>query len=172
MTHPDRRGAKPRKVLIIGLGNPDRGDDGIGAAVARELLGRLPPDVTVKIRSGDMVSLIEDWDGYDTIVCIDAAAPSGVPGRLCRLDLNSTELPRNFTFTSSHALGLPEAIELARSLQLAPQQIIVYAVEGESFDSGAPLTPAVAAVARMVAEQIVADVRRLRCSPAEVACDA
>lgn len=172
MTRSDDRGARPGKVLVIGLGNPDRGDDGIGAVVAHELIGRLPPDVAVIARRGDLMSLVEDWNGFEAMVCVDATAPSGVPGRIRRLDLNSTELPRNLTFTSSHAFGLAEAIELARALQLAPRQIVVYAIEGGSFETGAPLTPAVAAAAREVADQMLADVIRLLHSTREVACDA
>lgn len=158
----DEHAAAPRKVLVVGLGNRDRGDDGIGAVVARQLIDRLPPDVAVIARRGDLVSLIDDWNGFEAIVCIDASAPLGAPGRVCRLDLNSTELPRHSPFTSIHAFGLPEAIELARALQLAPRQIIVYAIEGGSFDNGAPLTPAVAAAAHVIADRVLADIVRLR----------
>lgn len=152
----------PRKVLVIGLGNPDRGDDGIGLRVARELAGKVPANVAVIARRGDPLSLIEDWTGFDCVVCIDAAAPLGLPGRIHRIDLSSAELPRDVRFTSSHALGLAEAIELARTLRLAPQQIVVYAVEGGSFGSGAPLTPAVAAALAVVVDRVVAEVGRLR----------
>lgn len=49
--------AVPRNVLVVGLGNPDCGDDGIGALVALSLAGRLPADVPVVVRSGDMLAL-------------------------------------------------------------------------------------------------------------------
>jgi hydrogenase maturation protease len=147
---------------VVGLGNPDRGDDGIGALVARELAGKVPADVAVIARRGDLLSLIEDWAGFDAIVCIDAAAALGLPGRIHRIDLSSAALPRDLAFTSSHALGLAEAIELARSLQLAPRRIIVYAVEGGSFGRGASLTPAVAAALGVVVERVIAEVARLR----------
>jgi hydrogenase maturation protease len=81
-------------------------------------------------------------------------------------------LPKNISLTSSHAWGLAEAIELARTLELAPREIIVYAVEGGSFDDGAALTPAVAAAARVVADCIVAEVGRLQCDSIEDLPDA
>jgi len=158
MTAAGDQGVSPRKVLVIGLGNPDRGDDGFGAMVAHDLVGRVPTAVVVIARRGDMLSRIEDWVGFDVLVCIDAAAPFGVPGRIHRIDLNSDELPRSVRSISSHALGLAEVIELARTLQLAPRKVIVYAVEGGSFDSGGPLTPAVAAAVRVVADRVVAEV--------------
>jgi hydrogenase maturation protease len=73
-----------RKILVVGAGNPDRGDDGIGPVVARQLARRLPADVTVLTRSGDMLALVDDWAMFDAVFCIDAAAPIGVPGRVHR----------------------------------------------------------------------------------------
>lgn len=167
----DRRAAL-RKVLVVGLGNPDRGDDGIGATVAHDLAGRVPADVPVVTRRGDMLSLIDDWAGFDGLVCVDAAAPVGLPGRISRINVNAGELPGNGASTSSHALGLAAAIDLARTLQLAPRDIIVYAVEGGSFDDGAQLSPAVAAAAREVADRVLAEVDRLRHDSQDDAFDA
>jgi hydrogenase maturation protease len=152
------REALPGKVLVLCLGNPDRGDDGVGALVARNLRGRLPADVQVLARSGDMLSLIEDCAGFDALVCVDAAAPVTAPGRIHRFDLARDSLPRDLSFTS----GLAEAIELARALQRAPQTIIVYAVEGGCFDGGTAMTPAVATAAAVVADRVVAEIVRLR----------
>jgi hydrogenase maturation protease len=162
----------PRRVLVVGLGNPDRGDDGIGAIVAHRLAGRLPSDVAVVVRSGDMLSLIEDWAGFDALVCVDAAAPIGTPGRVHRIDLATTDLPQGISNTSSHGFGIADAIGLARSLHLALQDIIVYAVEGRCFDGGAPMTPEVMAAAGETAKCIVAEVSRLRQSFAEAASHA
>ncbi len=163
-----KRGVPPRKILVVGLGNLDRGDDGVGAIVADRLAGRLPPDVAVLARSSDMLSLIEDWAGVDALICVDAAAPTGTPGRIRRIDLAAEDLPRDISFTSSHALGFADAIGLARALQLAPQEVIVYAVEGRCFDGGAKLTPAVAGAAGEAADRIVAEVGRLRQSSTEI----
>jgi hydrogenase maturation protease len=157
----------PRRVLVIGLGNPDRGDDGIGVIVAQRLVGRLPSDVALAVRNGDMMSLIEDWAGFDALVCVDAAAPIGTPGRVHRIDLATSELPRDLSTTSSHGLGIADAIGLARSLHLAPRDIIVYAVEGCCFSADAPMTPEVVAAAGEAADCIAAEVSRLRQSFAE-----
>lgn len=145
------------KVLVTGIGNPDRGDDGVGAAVVRALAGRLPPRVRLQTRRGDLLSLIDDCAGVDHLICVDAAAPAGRPGHVHRFDLATQALPRDLSFMSSHALGLPEAIELARTLGLAPPEIVVYAVEGRGFDDGAPLSAEVAAAVPVLAEHIAAE---------------
>jgi len=159
-----------RKVLVLALGNADRGDDGIGALVAAKLVDRLPPDVTLLARAGDMLSLIEDWAGFDAAVCVDAAAPQHAAGRICRIDLASDELPHAPSAASSHAFGFAEAIALARTLGRAPRDIIVYAIEGLEFEPGAPLTYDVAAAADDAADQIIAEVQALRAPARTTGC--
>jgi hydrogenase maturation protease len=151
-----------RRIMVAGIGNPDRGDDAVGARVAADLAGRLPADVAVISRSGDLLSLIEDWAGLDALICIDAAAPSDSPGLIRRIDLAVDELPPDVAFSSSHAFGLPEAIALARTLDLAPAEIVVYAVEGACFDAGAAMTPEVEAAIAQTVGQVLAEVARLR----------
>ncbi len=157
MTSDDPGEARP-KILVAAIGNPDRGDDGVGPLVAQKLSGKLPAGAKLVVRAGDMMSLIEDWAGVDALICVDAAAERGAPGRVTRIDLAEEALPPDLSFTSSHAFGLAEAIELARVLDLAPRQIIVYAIEGVCFDTGAPFTPAVLSAATEVADRITEEV--------------
>ena len=160
------------KVLVVAIGNPDRADDGVGALVAAELAGRLPPDVALIMRSGDILSVMEDWAGFDAVVCIDAVAPMEGPGRIHRIDAGAGELPHGVSFASSHAFGLAEAIALAGALRSLPGTVIVYAVEGASFDGGAEMTPEVTAAAAEVADRVVAEVGRLRRHEDKVMSDA
>jgi hydrogenase maturation protease len=152
----------PPRVLVIGLGNPDRGDDGIGPLVANQLTGFLPPDVEVLAVNGNVLGLIERWTGFEAVICIDAAAPLTAPGRIHRVDLTTGELPKDLTSTSCHGLGLAEAIGLACALQQAPPHIVVYAIEGGSFAPGAPITVEVAAAASEVVGRVATEVERLR----------
>ncbi len=151
----------PPRILVAGLGNLDRGDDGLGADVVALLAGRMPQDVELLTRRGDMLALIEEWAGVDVCIAIDAAAPAGDPGRIFRFDLATDTLPADAAYMSSHAMGLPAVVALARALGRAPRDMIVYAVEGICFDDGAPLSRPVAQAARDVADRIVAEVERL-----------
>ncbi|MGO9359526.1 MAG: hydrogenase maturation protease [Xanthobacteraceae bacterium] len=160
------------KVLVVAVGNPDRADDGIGALVATKLAGQLPSDVALIARSGNMLSLIEDWAGFDAVVCIDAAAPMGVPGRIHRIDAGAGELPHDASLASSHAFGLAEVIALAAALRSLPAAVIVYAVEGASFDGGAAMTPEVTVAVAEAADRVVAEVGRLRRHEGKVASSA
>jgi hydrogenase maturation protease len=93
----------------------------------------------------------------------------GAPGRIHRIDLATDELPRDMSFASSHAFGLAVAIGLARMLERAPRDIVVYAIEGCCFDAGAALTPAVAAAAGDAADRIAAEACWLRQGAIDIA---
>lgn len=150
------------QVLVLCLGNADRGDDGIGPAVAARLEGQLPAGTELSVRAGDMLALIEDWKGYNALVCIDAAAPMTNPGTIHRMDLGEQELPRDMAFVSSHAFGLADVVALARTLGLAPPSIVVYAVEGASFEAGEPMTPQAVQAVGPAAELVAAEAARLQ----------
>jgi len=151
-------GTDQPSVLVVGIGNPDRGDDGFGPAVAQRLRGRVPSTVRILERSGDALALMEDWDGIPFVIVIDAMAPISEPGQVHRFDLADSPLPIGFAPSSSHALGVAETIELARSLGRLPQCLVAYLVEGEQFGTGAPLSLAVAEAVGDVAERIVSEV--------------
>lgn len=144
------------RVVVSALGHPDRGDDAVGGRVARALRRLLPEDVPLQVHRADALSLLDHWRDCEAVVCVDAVAPMGQPGRIHRLDLSRDSLPPGGASTSSHALGLAETVALARALHLAPRRIIVYAIEGRCFDAGAPLSPPVAAAvaARAVAREV------------------
>ncbi|WP_093906474.1 hydrogenase maturation protease [Streptomyces sp. cf386] len=137
------------RIAVIGVGNEFRRDDGVGWAVLARLRERagdrpLPEDTHLATCDGDPGRLIGLWEGARLAVVVDAAhAHPGTPGRVHRLELDAGLLAQPST-TSSHGLGLGEAVELARVLGLLPEHLVVYAVEGSESDMGTGLSPAVA----------------------------
>jgi hydrogenase maturation protease len=156
--------AAPRKILVACVGNRDRGDDGIGPLVARKLEGQLPGHVPLVVRHSDILALVEDFAGCDALICVDASAPMGMPGRIRRIDLANEELPRELLAASTHGFGLTDAIELARALDRAPGTIVIYAVEAACFDGGAAMTQAVAEAAGEAARLVAGEAGRLSSS--------
>jgi hydrogenase maturation protease len=148
-------------ILVAGIGNPDRGDDGVGPAVANRLHERVPPGVRVLERNGDVLALIEEWNGFFAVVVVDAAAPISRPGRVHRFDLTSRPLSVRLARSSTHGFGVAEAVELARKLDRLPRHLIAYLVEGKRFDIGASLSPGVAEAVDSVAERILAEFSRI-----------
>jgi hydrogenase maturation protease len=151
----------PPSVLVMGIGNPDRGDDGVGPAVVGRLRNRVPTGVSVLERGGDALALLDNWEGFSTVILVDAVAPISEPGRVHRLDLAQNPLPLNFAPCSTHAFGLAETVELARSLRKLPSSLGAYLVEGEQFETGAQLSPAIGKAVDEVAERILAEIAAL-----------
>jgi hydrogenase maturation protease len=151
----------PLKRIVIGIGNPDRGDDAAGRAVARRLRGLLPPSVAVREHNGEAAALLAMLDGAAVAVLIDACALGAPTGTVHRFDAAVAALPRAGFALSSHGIGAAEAIELARALGQLPPHCILYAIEGASFEQGAalsvPVSQAVAAVARRLRRELAGE---------------
>jgi hydrogenase maturation protease len=144
---------KPR--LIIGVGNDFRGDDGAGLLVAQLLQSEQLRGVTILQSSGEGSALIEAWQGYDTVIIVDAASSGAAPGAIHHIDLQEGNLPARLSSTfSSHAFGVVGAIELAYHLQRLPPRLVVYGIEGQDFALGQPMTAPVQAAAHHLAHRL------------------
>jgi len=131
---------------IIGVGNRYRSDDAIGPIIAERLGG-------IEL-TGDGAQLLELFKQSNEVIVIDAVQSGAPPGTIFRLDANETPLPREMFTSSTHAFGLPEAIELARTLEQLPRTLIVYGIEGENFTAGTSLSHEVSEAIKLVVTQI------------------
>ncbi len=142
-------------AVVIGTGNPFRGDDGAGPAVARALRGRVPCNIKVLEREGEATSLMEAWRGQDLAVVVDAVKGREKAGRIYRFDALANRLPDELFLSSTHALGVGQAIELARTLGRLPNRLLVYGIEGCNFDAGTDLSPEVEQAVEETANRIL-----------------
>lgn len=146
------------EVLVIGVGNGQRGDDGVGLAITERLAVRQLAGLLVEQQSGEALSLIAAWEGYDDVVLIDAACSGARPGTVHCFDAVTERLPERRFAASSHGFGVSQALELARALGRLPARCRVFAVEGAGFDHGAGLSPALAGGLDDIVEEIAAAV--------------
>jgi hydrogenase maturation protease len=139
------------RLLVIGCGNADRGDDAAGILVARRLrqLG-----VEAVEAPGDALALIAGWEGADRVILVDAVVSGGRPGEVAVWDARREVAPRGSPRRSTHAYGVAEAVELARVLDLLPPSLTVYGIEGVRFDPGTQPSPEVESAVDRVAAQI------------------
>jgi hydrogenase maturation protease len=147
------RVAIPRRI-VLGIGNPDRGDDAAGREVARRLRGAWPEGVVVAEVDGEATDLLARLDGADAAYLIDACVSGAPAGTVHRIDAAHEPIPPGAFGVSTHGLGLAAAIGLARALGRLPARCVVYAIEGASFETGAPLSPAVADAVGTVAGRL------------------
>jgi hydrogenase maturation protease len=146
-------------VVVIGVGNEFRRDDGAGPAVVDRLRGLVPSGVGLVITDGEPTRLIEAWTGATLAVVVDAVrAEPPRPGRVHRfvVDRPGADAARP---ASSHGFGLDDAIALALALDRMPGRLIVHAVEAADLTQGTGLTPPVAAAVGIVANAILHDIR-------------
>jgi hydrogenase maturation protease len=140
-------------VILIGVGNGWRGDDGAGLAVARRVRELAPDGIEVREVEGDATALVDAWSGAEHVVVLDAAQSGAAPGTVQRFDARAQPLPVRSLRSSTHAFGVSDAVELARSLGRLPDRLEVYAIEGASFVAGDRLSPSVErAVAELAGE--------------------
>ena len=134
-------------VVVIGLGNPWRGDDGVGWAVIDELEAHASDHATSAVdlvrTDGEAARLIECWDGRALAVVVDAVVTGAAPGTIIRLD--AAAVPAGGAPVGSHSLGLDHAVALGRALGRLPGRVVVVGVEGTAFAAGSPLSAPVAA---------------------------
>ena len=120
-------------TLVVGLGNPLRGDDGVGPLVVRAFARSLPQgaDVEVDEVPEGGLRLMERLVGYDTAILVDAVRSGEHPvGSVLRLEVD--DIPTRHA-ASSHDLSLTAALDLARCLGLeVPVRPPIVAVEVES----------------------------------------
>jgi hydrogenase maturation protease len=147
-----------RGPLIIGVGNPDRGDDAVGLIVAERLAGRAPEGVRVVETDGEVARLLALLAEADDVVIVDAAFSSGSAGIVHRFDAAASAIPAAMFSMSTHAMGLGESLELARALGQMPARCVVYAVEGGMFEIGAPLSAAVAAAVDGIVARVLDEI--------------
>jgi hydrogenase maturation protease len=140
-------------VIVIGVGNELRRDDGAGPAVIAELRRRSLKDVCLVVSDGEPSRLIDLWSGVDLAIVVDAVlAAAEEPGRVRELDSVREALPG----ASSHALGLGVAARLGEALGRMPARLRIYVIEGADFGYGSGLCPPVARAVTEVADRIAA----------------
>jgi hydrogenase maturation protease len=155
---------KPKPVLIVGVGTAYRNDDAAGLIVAERLRARLPEGASVITHEGEGVSLMEQLADSEAAVLIDAMSSSAEPGTVRRFDAGAQSLlalPAQMFRHSTHAIGIVQAIELGRALGKLPRQLIVYGIEGQNFDAGTQLSPAVESSVEAVTRRVLEEAQQL-----------
>jgi hydrogenase maturation protease len=154
--HPD--------VVVVATGNPFRRDDGVGVAVLDHLRAAAPDGVRLTERDGEPTGLLSAWEGARLAVVVDAVVPAGAPGTLHRFEVRDGEgeVPDRASRASSHALGVGDAVRLARALGCLPARLVVLGVEAADLGDGPGLSAPVAAAVEPTADLVLAEIAGAR----------
>jgi hydrogenase maturation protease len=156
------------KTLVIGLGNPILGDDGVGWKVAEAIKERLDIETTfrlpvrpsntkavhylspieVECLSLGGLSLMEHLLGYERAIIVDSMETGQNPaGSVQIFPLASLADPMSGHSASAHDTSLMTALKTAEAIGAdIPRQVDVVAIEAQNvYDFSEELSPPVAA---------------------------
>ena len=151
------------KTIVIGLGNPILGEDGVGWVAAEELRKRLPPDSEVEVDRLSLggISLMERLIGYERAILIDAFITDRRPGSLIESRLQELSDVSAFHLTSAHDMSLQSALKLGRQMGARlPGDITVVGIAAKHVydfreELSAPVRQAVQNAVRRVLEMLM-----------------
>ena len=144
----------PPKILVVGLGNPILGDDGVGWRVAEAVGDSIPAsngrtqDIEIECFALGGLSLMEHLVGYEKAIIIDSIQTrDGEPGQVYCLSLD--DLPDFSTghTTAAHDTSLQTAMRLGRTMGVdLPEEVALVGIEAKHvYDFSEELSPSVAA---------------------------
>jgi hydrogenase maturation protease len=163
-------------ILIVGLGNPILGDDGVGWRVAEEVskqsgiaLGDAPlpglheqeqQPITIECYSLAGLSLMERLVGFDRVILIDALNTGKHPqGEVVCFSLDDMEDLTHGHTASAHDVSLKQALKLGRSMgEFLPDddQVHIVAVEASHiYDFQEELTPEIETAVPLAVQKVL-----------------
>lgn len=148
-------------LLIVGVGNEYRGDDAVGILAARELRRCLTTEARIIENSCAGPDLLEIWKGHKAVIIIDAVQSGAPAGTIHRFDARAHTMPPHFCHCSSHALGLADAIELARVMDWLPANLILYGIEKNECADGSMLSAEVVQAIPSLISRVCAESKHL-----------
>jgi hydrogenase maturation protease len=150
---------KGETTLVVGLGNPLMGDDGLGLSALHRLRTEWAQSDGVTLADGGTwgMMLLPLIEGTDRLLLLDAVRAGAEPGTV--IQLTREELPRYFSHKiSPHQIDLREVLAAAELRGRLPGRIVVIGVEPEVVDLRLGLSPVVEA---RVGEVVLAAVGQL-----------
>lgn len=131
------------RILISGVGNVLRQDDGFGVEVINRLLERneLPAGVTVIETGIGGIRLVQELlDGYDILILVDAVQRDGQPGQLYLLEADVPDLEsfsfdeRNEFLADMHYTNPTRAMMLAKAIHALPPRVYILGCQPAAYD--------------------------------------
>ncbi len=151
-----------RRTLVVCIGNGLVADDAAGCAVHERLAAAGPfPDARLRLLGLGSLELLDELDGEDLLVLVDAVRFGAAPGTVHLREWSELpETPR--AAVSVHGIGPAEALAMGRRLapERMPGRVVLVGIEGCCFDRvGEAMTPAVAAAVDRAAREVLRLVR-------------
>jgi len=154
--------ASERNIVVLGIGNLLKGDDGVGVRVIEALASRSLPDDVECIDGGTGgPTLMIHVEGARALIVVDAVNLGAPPGAVRAFSLEEIEDTGGPACFSLHDVGILPMLDLARALGTLPPVVRIVGVQPERFDLGDRLTPAVEDAVPRAADLVMKEIERL-----------
>jgi len=147
-------------IVVIGIGNLIKSDDGVGVHAIRHLEGKVPEGVDLiegSIYCADLFCFLE---GRHKAIFIDAIDADDEPGAIFRFSPHEVK-QKTKTPLSIHDFGLYELIMTSKLMGECPEDITIFAVQVDNTEFGDRMTEGVAAAVPRVCELVLEEIARV-----------
>ena len=126
-----------RRTLLVGAGNPSRGDDAVGIHVVRRLVEHgLPAGCEAVELRGGWIGLLDSLGPFERLVVVDAVDVGLPAGTVVELDLGAGSGEGALSSPTGHATGLIEVLALADRMGLSrPAEVTVLGIQVEDLST-------------------------------------
>jgi hydrogenase maturation protease len=122
---------RSQRILVAGVGNVLRGDDGFGPAVT-ELLGGLPEGVEViETGTGGIALLQELMVGCAGLILIDAVERGAVPGTVFYIE---PEVEFGEHVPDVHLANPARVLSMAKTMGVLPDRVVIIGCQPEDTE--------------------------------------
>jgi len=123
------------KTIVLGLGNPLMGDEGVGIYIINEFLKRKNDFTQAEfVDAGTSgMSILHLLEGYEKAVFIDCAVMQTTPGTIKKFSPADIESVKNLMHYSLHEADLLKIIDLARQLGQCPTDVVIFGIEPQTI---------------------------------------
>jgi hydrogenase maturation protease len=157
-----------KRVLVLGLGNLVRSDDGVGVHAALQLMSdpRLPSEVEVIDGGTQGLNLLPAITEATHVAAIDAVNAGVAPGTILRYEISELDtLPGS---PSVHQIGFADLLEALRWLDKSIQNFVLIGVQPEETEWGAKLSTTVEAALPKLIDTVISELEHWLNEPALV----
>ena len=158
------------RVLITGVGNVMRADDGFGVAVANRLADTALPDGVTVVETGiGGIALVQELQaGYDALIVADVVDRGREPGTVMLIEPEVVDVhtlspsERHELVTDSHLATPARALMMARALGVLPPHVLMVGCQPLDAESVAQqLSPPVLRAVDVAVAEILDHVEKL-----------
>ena len=138
---------KPKEIIVVGLGNPLMGDEGIGI----ELIDRLSTMNGEGKFNGERIDFHDGGTGGMNLlhaiaerkkaILIDCALMGTEPGTIVRFTPDDVQTIKKLSHLTLHEVDILKVIDIARQLDQCPDEVVFFGIEPALIAQQMSLTP-------------------------------